>query len=235
MNYWRGKDERNFYCGRKKQKQFKNESDSLGVRRYAWGGGKMPLSRFSAIVTVSCFLLLFLNLPFSAGQDLAAVNTTPDAERDAGSVTPYKVSVDVREIRLDVVVVDNKGRQITDLTADDFEVYQDKREQEVTSGIYISNQTDPAAWPSSPGKVSPNLPQLPAAPLKKEEVHRSIVFLLDNVSMTPLDMYYAKMGVNRFLEKQMLPGDLVSVMFTGSGNSAFNMFSSDKRMILWAF
>ena len=139
--------------------------------------------------------------------------------------------MNVSEVSLDIVVVDNKGRPITDLTADDFEVYQDKRQQEVTSSIYISNQAAPSAWPSSHGKASQNLPPLPAKTLKEEEVRRTIVFLLDNGSMPFQYMQYAKMSVSGFLEKQMLPGDLVAVMYTTSGNSFSDMFSSDKRLL----
>jgi hypothetical protein len=37
----------------------------------------------------------------------------------------FAVKVDVDEVQLDAVVLDWRGRQITDLTADDFEIYQD--------------------------------------------------------------------------------------------------------------
>jgi len=191
----------------------------------------MPRFRFFAIAVISCFVLLFLNLPFATGQDDAE---TSKADSEIGIINPYKISVNVREVRLDVVVVDGKGRPITDLTADDFEVYQDKRRQEVTSGVYISDQAVPSAAPSAPQKSSPNLPNLPKLPtkaLKEDEVRRTIVFLLDDVSMGIQEMRYAKMSVLNFLEKQMQPGDLVSVMCTSYGNSALDMFNSDKRLI----
>ena len=188
----------------------------------------MPRFRFSAIVIISCLILFFISIPFSFGQDVVAAGTTSDAEDDFGVLNPYKILVGVSEVSLDVVVVDKKGRPITDLTADDFEVYQDKRQQQVTSGIYISNQADPSAWPSTTGKKSPNLPE---KTLKEEEVRRTIVFLFDDIAMSFIDLHRAKQAVGHFLEKQMEPGDLVSVMLTSGGNSASDMFYSDKRLI----
>ena len=41
----------------------------------------------------------------------------------------FRIRIAVEEIRLDAVVVDGRGRQITDLTAEDFEIYQDNQPQ----------------------------------------------------------------------------------------------------------
>jgi VWFA-related protein len=174
--------------------------------------------------SIFCLVLFFINLPFSSGQNVPAI---PAEESDTDLLDPYKISVNVREVRLDVVVVDDKGRPITDLTADDFEIYQDKKPQEVASSIYVENQASPAAS----GKSDQNLLQLPVAALKKEDVSRTILFVVDDLSMQFASMHYAKMSIKNFLNKQMQPGDLVSVMYATSGNSAFTMFSSDKRQI----
>ena len=190
----------------------------------------MPRFRFSAVVLVSCLMLFFLDLPFSAGQDGSETLMT-EYDADSDTIDPYRILVNVNEVRLDVVVVDGRGRPITDLTADDFEVFQDKRQQEVTSGVYIENQANPSAWPSAPPKDSKNLPRLPATALKEEEVRRTIVFLVDDISMDTRSMIFARMSVGHFLEKQMQRGDLVAVMRTSSGNSVSDMFSSDKRLI----
>jgi hypothetical protein len=48
---------------------------------------------------------------------------------------PFKIRVNVAEVRIDAVVLDRKGRQITDLTAKDFAIYQDGVKQEVLSSI----------------------------------------------------------------------------------------------------
>ena len=186
--------------------------------------------RLYRIAMACCFGLLFISLPFSIGQE---ISESPSIESDAKPdlIEPLRISVNVNEVRLDVVVVDNKGRPITDLTAADFEVYQNKLPQEVTSSIYIENQADAVARPSASRKDAPNLTRFPATVLKEEDVRRTIVFVVDNLSMEFEHLSYARMSIKGFLEKQMLPGDLVAVIRTGSGNSALNFFSTDKRQI----
>ena len=190
-------------------------------------GAAMPRFRFFTVAAIYCFMLLFLNLPFSAGQDAVETPFYLDNE----PINSYKIKVNVSEVRLDVVVVDGSGRPITDLTADDFEVYQDKRKQKITSGVYISDQAAPSATPSASRKKSPNPLQLPVPALKEEEVRRTIVFLVDDMSITTGDMPNAKRSISSFLEKQMQPGDMVAVMCTSYGTSAVDMFFSDKRLI----
>ena len=190
----------------------------------------MARYRYFGIATIFFIGLLFLRVQFSIAQDFT-LSQTSESDAESEPIDPLKITVNVNEIRLDVVVVDNRGRPITDLTADDFEVYQDKLPQDVTSSVYISNQSDASAQPSVSRKDAPNLLNLPAATLKEEEVRRTIVFVVDNLSMRFDHLYNAKMGIKLFLEKQMQPGDMVAIMRTGYGNSALNMFSSDKKQI----
>ena len=191
----------------------------------------MPSFRCSTIVLASCLLLLFLNLPFSAGQEVP-VAPNPESEAESDKIDPYNISVSVSEVRFDVVVLDNKGRHITDLTPDDFEVYQDGRPQNVTSSIYITNQTEATASNAASQISSKNLPpiSIPGTTLK-EEVRRTIVFVVDNLSMRFSDLSWAKMSMKRFLERQMQPGDMVAIIHTSYGNSAIQTFLSDKRLI----
>jgi len=178
--------------------------------------------------------MIFLNLPISFGQDLAsdAADTQPlENEAQVDSIGTYKITVGVNEVRLDVVVVDNKGRQITDLTAADFEIRQDKLPQTVTSSIYINNQTVASAAPSASKKDAPKPLTIPVTTLKEEEVSRTIVFVVDNLSMQFENMHYAKTAMKNFLEKQMQPGDMVAIIRTSSGNSALQTFLNDKRQI----
>jgi len=188
--------------------------------------------RFFKISTAFCLALFLRQLPFAAAQDISAEAAIPAAESEvtADGIEPLKITVDVKEIRLDVVVLDFFGRPITNLIADDFEVYQDGKLQEVTSAIYM-DQTKPASQSSASQKASPYLPKVHAETLKEEDVRRTILFVVDNVSMSFTSWYDARTSINRFLENQMQPGDLVGIMQTGPGNSAYNVFSTDKRQL----
>jgi VWFA-related protein len=178
--------------------------------------------------------LCFLHIPFSAGQDIP---TTPAVENasetdPAETLEPLEIKLSVNEVRLDVVVLDRRGNPITDLTAADFEVFQDNRRVAVTSSVFIDSQADAAAQSAAAQKGVPNLPASSATTLRKEDVRRTILFLVDDSAMRFEHGHNTKMALRNFAEKQMQPGDLVAIIRTDYGNNALNMFHSDRRELL---
>jgi len=194
-------------------------------------GMTMKRIRSSVSTIIFFFVLLFFRLPFSAGQEVPAAQAEENAS-ELESTDPLKISVSVNEVRLDVVVLDKKGNQITDLTADDFEVFQDNKRQTITSGVYIDSQPDSAIQPSAARKNVPNIPQSPTTPLKKEDVRRTIFLVVDDSAMSFENGYYTKMALRNFVEKQIQHGDLIAIIRTGYGNRVLNMFFPDKREAL---
>ena len=199
------------------------------------GGTIMTNFHFSRNVMVFVLGLLFLDFPFSSGQDVPAANTTPSAETtsDSEPIEPLQIKLSVNEVRLDIVVLDKKtGNPVTDLSADDFEIFQNNRKQKILAGVYVDTQSGVVAKPSIPRKAARNLPALPppATPdLKKEDTRRTVIFVVDDLSMNFENGYYAKMALRNFVEKQMQTGDMVAILKTSYGNSALQMFLSDKR------
>ena len=190
----------------------------------------MKRFRSSRIGIFFCFVLLFLYVPFSAGQEVSAAQAVESAS-ELDSIDPLKIMVSVNEVRIDVVVLDKKGNQITDLTADDFEVFQDNKRQTITSGVYIDSQPNNAARTAATRKEAQNIPQFPTTALKKEDVRRTILFVVDDYALSFENGYYTKMALRNFVEKQMQTGDLVAIIRTDYGNRSLNMFLSDKREV----
>ena len=170
---------------------------------------------------------------FLLGVTISAIGQENQILSEAGKKEAgLTIHVGVEEVRLDAVVLDRKGRQITDLTAEDFEIHQDGQLQKITSSTYIS---DNQAQPGMKNGVSPDLKRdlpIPAPALTRDAVRRTIVFLVDDLSMSFPDVYYARMSLQRFVERQMQPGDLISIMQTKGGNAGLQTFSSDKRELL---
>ena len=114
--------------------------------------------------------IVFFNLPFCAGQDIPAAQTAEKPQ--AKPIDLYKISVNVDEVTLDVVVVDKKGHPITDLTAEDFEVvYPFKLSSPANSSVYIYNKSGTAAW--NERKDAANLPQFSSRTLKETDKKNS--------------------------------------------------------------
>jgi VWFA-related protein len=152
------------------------------------------------------------------------------AVSDDSAKEDFVIRVAVEEVRLDVVVLDKKGRQITDLTAADFEVYQDDKLMTVTGSKYFIDQKSPAAQPAA-AKSKP-APIIPSRRLARDDVRRTFAFVVDDLSMSFSDFYFARMALKNFVEKQMQPGDLIAIIRTNYGNSALQMFLSDKPQLL---
>ncbi|HYY93393.1 MAG TPA: hypothetical protein VE713_02670, partial [Pyrinomonadaceae bacterium] len=65
-------------------------------------------------------------------------NTLAPAEEDV-------VRVDANLVQVDAVVTDDAGRQVTDLRAEEFELLEDGRPQQITNFSYVSNAGGPLA------------------------------------------------------------------------------------------
>jgi VWFA-related protein len=158
--------------------------------------------------------------------------TSNSAGQEAGKPeNAFTIQIGVEEVRFDAVVVDAKGHPVTNLTADDFEVYQDGKRQTIVSCRYINYDQQPRKREDSSkasGKVSP----IPAPMLSRDAVRRTIVFLVHDLVMSFENVYKARKSLRKFVETQMQPGDAVAIMRTSLGNAALQTLSSDKRQLL---
>ena len=181
------------------------------------------------IAWLGCLLLGFITV--ANGQEQQAPSQSRD--KQAGNTDKnVTVRIAVEEVRLDVVVVDRKGRQITGLKADDFEVYQDDLPQEILSCTYVSDQADPSAKPAISPRVSSAAPPISTPTPTRDKVRRVIAFIVDDLSMNFENIHSVRLALKKFVEKQMLPGDLVAILRTSRGISALQMFLSDKTQLL---
>jgi VWFA-related protein len=141
------------------------------------------------------------------------------------SVPPggFSIKVVSRLVNVGVVAYDKKGHPVTDLKADDFEVYDNGRKQEVR---FFSQA--PAAAPSLPPpeatKTTPFVtfsnrisdPAAPTAPAQSSEAGATIL-LIDESHVAWADMNYARSQMLEFLGK-LAPTERVGLYsMTGLG------------------
>lgn len=173
-------------------------------------------------------LLVWAPIPQTYGQEKPDQREEKQASIEDQNFT---IRIGVEEVRLDAVVLDGKGRQVTDLKAGDFEIYQDDQPQEVRSATYVSEQAQPTAKPLLPRKNPKAGAPIPTRSLERDQVRRVIAFVVDDLPMSFVQVHYARMALTRFVERQMQPGDLVAIMRTSRGNSTLQMFLSDKAQL----
>ena len=103
----------------------------------------------------------FLGLLISSHGQASRTSPQTESQQSENAGKGFKIQIGVEEVRLDTVVLDKKGHQILDLTSDDFEIYQDRSRQKVTSCIYINDYEPRLQKTVVPSKDSGNAPPIP--------------------------------------------------------------------------
>src|SRR5260370_35970603 len=88
-------------------------------------------------------------------------NSQPAPAQESPDMPVLRVTVNL--VQADAVVTDSKGKQVTNLTADDFEVLQDGKRQKITKFSYISTAA-PTPSPIEPHPANPAIRKRPPPP-----------------------------------------------------------------------
>lgn len=144
-------------------------------------------------------------------------------------------------VQTDVVVTDKDGRQVTDLTAEDFEILENGRPQVITNFSYItaapatSPLTKPATEASSPPATTARdratAPPVQPARLRPEQVHRAIALVVDDLRMSAESVSSTRQALRKYVDEQVQPGDLVAIIRTSAGIGALQQFTSDRQQL----
>ena len=123
---------------------------------------------------------------------------------------PLEFGADVRMIRLDVSVVDGKGRPIVGLGAGDFRIFEDGRPVEVALFEAIEDGAPPAAPPTDDGGL---------VVVPRPRLDRRILLLVDTASMSRGQLQRARDGASRFLRESARDGDWVRLVNLSTGEA----------------
>lgn len=171
-------------------------------------------------------LLLFCLLLPALGQDRPA--PPPPPQQTAGDKDDV-VKITTNLVQVDVVVTKD-GKQVTNLTADDFELFEDGRRQTITSFAYISNVSASAPQPANPDKKAA-ASAVPYAPIKRDEPHRTMAFVVDDLGLSFESMGQVKKQLRKLIAEQLQPNDLVAILRTSGELGALQQFTNDKRLL----
>lgn len=136
--------------------------------------------------------------------------------------TAFHVSVNL--VQIDAVVTDSKGRHVTGLKPEDFEVFEDAKPQEITnfSWIDVSAPKPPAFAESLPG----------SQPMRRQDFHRSFVLMIDDSgAYAEQDVLPVADAARKFIDQHVQPTDLVAVTASRGGMGFYQQFTNDKRQL----
>jgi VWFA-related protein len=116
------------------------------------------------------------------------------AQEISHTATPTVIRSETRLVLVDSVVTDKKGNYVPDLTQKDFKVFEDNKEQQITSFTY---EADPA---------SPN----------NNQKHYLVLFF-DNASVSMGDQMQARAAAQKFVDSNTGPNKFIAVAnFSGT-------------------
>jgi VWFA-related protein len=133
--------------------------------------------------------------------------------------------IEVRVTNVDVVVTDSKGKPVTGLTKDDFEILEAGKPQTVTNFYEIRDSTMSGADSS----VTP-APEVPA-----EVSQRRIVLFVDNFTIHPLSRNKAFEAVEKSLDSLLRPGDEAMIVLWQGQEQQLAPFTSNREELLSRF
>lgn len=150
---------------------------------------------------------------------------TPTARPTPPDTDVVKISTNL--IQLDVTVTDSKGKVITDIRPDEIEVYENGQKQKITGLTFVSSKRS-AEKPKTPDAIGIPIPQ---SGLRPENIRRTIALVIDDLSLSFTSAYQTQRALKKFVDEQMVEGDLVAIIRTGAGIGALQQFTSDKRIL----
>jgi VWFA-related protein len=134
------------------------------------------------------------------------------AKQDAPAQQPVATTPTIRTesriVLVDAVVTDKKGNYVRELTQKDFKVYEDNKEQAITSFSFGSD-------PSSPTNAQ----------------RRYMIFFFDNSSMAPPDQIQARAAAKKFIEKAASPEHLMAVVDFGGSLVVRQNFTANAELL----
>jgi VWFA-related protein len=115
------------------------------------------------------------------------------------------------------------------LRPEEFEIQEDGKLQKITNFSYLSSEAD--LMSQMPGvSQDPDVP-LFSRGLQVQQVRRTLALVADNLGIAASNIAKIKAALRNFVDRQMLPGDLVSILTTSGGMGALQQFTNDKRQL----
>ena len=171
---------------------------------------------------------LFLTVLIGLGSLFATAQQPTPSPSPSPEDSVVKISTQL--IQIDATVTDKDGKVVTDLTPADFELYENGELQKISNFSFVSKTLGGAtvgnATAAAAGQTSES-----GGTLRRSEVRRTIAIVVDDLNLSFASVYYARKALNRFVDDQMLPDDLVAVIRTAGGVGALQQFTSDKRLL----
>ncbi len=159
----------------------------------------------------------------------AAALQSPTAIKAQAPQGPPSVTfqIEVNYVDVDVVVTDEKGNFISNLTRDDFEVFEDGKPQKIDTFAYVEipiQQDNAFMVDGRPVSSDTQSNRRPFA-------GRLYVILLDDQDVAAMRTAQVKKSAKEFVDRYMGANDVAAVLHTSGRTDAAQEFTSNKALL----
>lgn len=178
------------------------------------------------------WLILNLTAPASVGGSAEGLRSDSDPPKESQPSPPFSVKVPVNTVLVNVTVTDKAGKPVTDLTIDDFKIYEDGKRQEIQSFEMESGRpiVGPEPRHSSSDPAGGQTPRVRSPEDTESERTRLISCFIDDLTAyTPRYYAWTISALKKFVAEEMGPQDRVGI-FSASGNVRIPFTSDRKRL-----
>lgn len=174
---------------------------------------------------ILALLLLFCLFPTAPAQTKPAA--PPPAQKPSDDDDVVRITTNL--VQVDAIVTKD-GKVVPNLTAEDFELYEDGKKQPITSFAYISNVPTTTAEPLPAKKEKPT-DVAPAPRLNRDDARRTVALVVDDLGLSAESMHHVRKQLRKFIAEELKPNDLVAVMRTSGELGALQQFTNDRRVL----
>jgi VWFA-related protein len=199
-------------------------------------------SSTSPDLTKPCLPSTFLTMGFAAGSvrtailmilTLALITTPAWMAQVPQPQTVIRINVNL--VQVDAIVTDSKGKPVTDLKIDDFELLQDGKPQTITAFDFVNvreglTRNNPPPRGGARGRGGAPIPP-PTIVLRPQQIRRTIALVVDDLALSFDSSVRVRQSLKKWVDTEMRPGDLVAVIRTSAGMGALQQFTADKRLL----
>ena len=179
---------------------------------------------------LACLVFLLVSITTLSQQPTPTPQVQSPSKDDQDDV----VKISTNLVQVDAVVT-RDGKPVKDLKAEDFEIYEDGKKQQITSFAFISNIPESAPTPTSTNKKSRDQNTPPSVPLIPNERRRVMALVVDDLGLSATSIAAVRKQLRKFVDEQLSPNDLVAIIRTGGTMGALQQFTNDRRVIERAF
>jgi VWFA-related protein len=166
---------------------------------------------------------------------LALTLLTPDLYSQQDS--DYLIHVQTNLVLVNVTVRDKNGNFVQGLKPEDFTLLEDNKPQKISSFDIENVDAIPALDVAQAKPLTSTLPTAPAPASSQADLaaqfkdRRLIVLFFDLSAMEPDEIDHAITAAERYVDTQMAPADLVSIVSLGSSLQVNQDFTADRALL----